>query len=65
MKNIDGFADQQTCPLYPKVADIFGMARTFTVVLRPDNYIGFLASGHYEDEIREYFGNIFGRTLTE
>jgi 2-polyprenyl-6-methoxyphenol hydroxylase-like FAD-dependent oxidoreductase len=65
IRTIGDFADQQVCPLYPRVADIFGTLRTFTVILRPDNYIGYLGTGHSEDEILKYFGSIFGRTLPE
>jgi 2-polyprenyl-6-methoxyphenol hydroxylase-like FAD-dependent oxidoreductase len=59
------FADQIFFPLYPKVAEIFGTSETFTAVIRPDNYIGYLGIGHSEEEIAEYFGNVFGRTLAQ
>jgi 2-polyprenyl-6-methoxyphenol hydroxylase-like FAD-dependent oxidoreductase len=65
ISSVTSFADQQYLPLYPKVTEIFGATRTFTIVIRPDNYIGFLTTGHPEKEILDYFGNIFGRTIED
>jgi 2-polyprenyl-6-methoxyphenol hydroxylase-like FAD-dependent oxidoreductase len=32
--------DHHVVPLYPHVAEIFGVSKSFSVLLRPDNYIG-------------------------
>jgi hypothetical protein len=31
-------------PLYPHIVEIFGTTRPFQVLLRPDNYIGFIST---------------------
>jgi len=41
----DGLADVHTVPLYPHIAEIFGTNETFCVLLRPDNYIGYVGKG--------------------
>jgi len=43
-------------PLYPKIAEVFGVTTTFTVILRPDNYIGFLEKGYAPESIAGYIG---------
>lgn len=40
--------------LQPHVAQIFGTARPFGLLLRPDNYIGFISPTASSDEIRTY-----------
>ena len=36
------FTDFSEMPLYPNVAEIFGATRTFSILVRPDNYIGLI-----------------------
>lgn len=46
--------DKSIFPLYPNVAEIFGTTKTFTVLLRPDNYIGLVSSGTPNEDIEKY-----------
>ncbi len=46
--------DRRTFPLYPHVTDIFGSKHTFSVLLRPDNHIGFIIAGDPKDELQKY-----------
>lgn len=41
-------------PLYPAIAEVFGTSKTFTVLLRPDNYIGYIAVGADRTTLRGY-----------
>jgi 2-polyprenyl-6-methoxyphenol hydroxylase-like FAD-dependent oxidoreductase len=52
--DLGGFVDAHTFPLYPRVAEIFGISRTFMILLRPDNYIGLISEGADVDEVRRY-----------
>jgi 2-polyprenyl-6-methoxyphenol hydroxylase-like FAD-dependent oxidoreductase len=45
-------------PLSEEVAEIFGTNKPFSVLLRPDNYIGFVTSGEPLSELRAYFDNV-------
>lgn len=45
-------------PLSEEVAEIFGTNKPFSVLLRPDNYIGFVTSGEPLSELRAYFNNV-------
>src|SRR5687768_8540389 len=45
-------------PLSERVAEIFGSTKPFSVLLRPDNYIGFVSSGKPLSELRTYFNNV-------
>jgi hypothetical protein len=42
-------------PLYPSITETFGASKTFVIVLRPDNYIGYLSTGWDPAAIRDYF----------
>lgn len=53
-------SDVSIFPLYPNVAEIFGTQKTFTVLLRPDNYIGRITSGYSDEMMQEYLRNILG-----
>jgi 2-polyprenyl-6-methoxyphenol hydroxylase-like FAD-dependent oxidoreductase len=53
----------QTLPLYPNIASIFGSEESFTVVLRPDNYIGMLYKGTDLGRADEYMRDRIGRPL--
>lgn len=45
-------------PLYPAVAAIFGSRKSFSVLLRPDNYIGFIAKDSAADRLRTYMAGL-------
>lgn len=49
--------DYHRFPLYPHIAEIFGANESFTVLLRPDNYIGFISQNISLDELENYFAN--------
>ena len=50
----DADADVHTFPLYPNIAEIFGTSKTFTVLLRPDNYIGMISLGFSPERVKAY-----------
>ncbi len=41
-------------PLYPNIAKTFGVKESFVVLLRPDNYIGFISDTDSAETIRDY-----------
>ena len=45
-------------PLRRPVAEIFGSRKPFSVLLRPDNYIGFVSSGEPLPDLQAYFTNV-------
>jgi 2-polyprenyl-6-methoxyphenol hydroxylase-like FAD-dependent oxidoreductase len=45
-------------PLSERAAELFGSDKPFSVLLRPDNYIGFVSSGDPLSELRTYFNNV-------
>jgi hypothetical protein len=50
--------DFHQSPLYPNVAEIFGASETFSVLLRPDNYIGTISAGASFEAIENYLNRI-------
>ena len=56
--DLDGLADVHTIPLYPHIAEVFDTDETFCVLLRPDNYIGYVANGVNIEGAREYLKKI-------
>ena len=54
LKSFDNLIDRQVIPLYPQVAEIFGTDKTFSVLLRPDNYIGFIKTGATDNTLLTY-----------
>ncbi|MEP7213009.1 MAG: FAD-dependent monooxygenase [Acidobacteriota bacterium] len=56
--DLGGRADFHVVPLYPNIAEIFGATKTFTVLLRPDNYIGYLADGYSGEDVKDYLNKI-------
>ena len=50
--------DYNVFPLYPRIAEIFDANRTFTVLLRPDNYIATVFPGTENDRIKVYFNSL-------
>ena len=55
--DLDGRADIHTMPLYPHVAEIFGTSESFSLLLRPDNYIGYIGALN-TNETKEYLRKI-------
>jgi 2-polyprenyl-6-methoxyphenol hydroxylase-like FAD-dependent oxidoreductase len=41
-------------PLFPHIAEIFGAQKTFSVLLRPDNYIGLITSENKGEAVNNY-----------
>ncbi|MBC8029530.1 MAG: FAD-dependent monooxygenase [Pyrinomonadaceae bacterium] len=56
--------DYHVIPLYPHVADIFGTSKPFNVLLRPDNYIGFISQEMTVSRVRLYLNEVIGFTAT-
>ena len=46
--------DYHVVPLYPSVREIFGTDKPFNILLRPDNYIGFISSDTTSENLRAY-----------
>jgi hypothetical protein len=53
------FTDFHEFPLFPNVADTFGSNESFVVLLRPDNYVGFISKADAVDNLRNYLGRYF------
>ncbi|MBV6624534.1 MAG: FAD-dependent monooxygenase [Rivularia sp. (in: Bacteria)] len=47
--------DYHSIPLYPHIAEIFGTNESFSILLRPDNYIGFISQNVSLDKLENYF----------
>ncbi|MGI8811505.1 MAG: FAD-dependent monooxygenase [Pyrinomonadaceae bacterium] len=56
--DLGGRADFHVFPLYPNIAEIFDTTKTFTVLLRPDNYIGYLGVGYSVEDFRDYWDKV-------
>jgi len=56
-----GFIDHHILPLQPHAAEVFGTDKPFSVLLRPDNYIGFVSADTSLSKIRSYFEDVIGR----
>jgi len=54
------YAAFDVLPLYPGIAEIFGTNETLSVILRPDNYIGYIAKGLDEGVIKKYLLETIG-----
>lgn len=52
-------SDALTIPLYPNIASIFGSKESFTVVVRPDNYIGAIFPGLDPEKAATYLRDHF------
>jgi len=53
--------EHHVVPLYPHVAELFGTDKPFTVLLRPDNHIGFLSHEMGLGQVRTYFDEVVKR----
>lgn len=56
------YGDFNVIPLYPSVAKIFGTNRPFKVLLRPDNYIGFICPDMSLDDLNVYMTKFIGHS---
>ncbi|NOT49432.1 MAG: pentachlorophenol monooxygenase, partial [Acidobacteria bacterium] len=54
----DKMVDVHTMPLYPHIAEIFDTDTTFSVLLRPDNYIGYLSEGVNIEGVQGYLKKV-------
>jgi len=52
--------DYHVFPLSDRVTEIFGSDKPFSVLLRPDNYIGFVSSEAPFEQLRVYFQTAIG-----
>jgi hypothetical protein len=52
--------DHYVVPLYPHVVELFGMNKPFNVLLRPDNYIGFISSETSLRGLNGYLKSVIG-----
>ncbi len=57
-----GLVDFHAIPLYPQVAKVFGANKPFSVVLRPDNYLGFITTETSLDELGVYLNKFVGHS---
>ncbi|HKS09834.1 MAG TPA: FAD-dependent monooxygenase [Pyrinomonadaceae bacterium] len=53
--------DYHIFPLNERVTEIFGTDKPFSVLLRPDNYIGFVSAEAPLAQLRAYFATAIGR----
>ena len=56
--DLDGLADIHTFPLFPNIAEIFGASQTFSVLLRPDNYVGYIGTDPSSEDVKNYLDRI-------
>jgi len=52
--------DRHVVPLYPQVTAVLGASKPFTVLLRPDNYIGFISSETSSSRLVNYLKEVIG-----
>lgn len=50
----NSFTDFHELPLYPNIAEIFGASKTFSILLRPDNYIGLITEDVSGADLKNY-----------
>jgi 2-polyprenyl-6-methoxyphenol hydroxylase-like FAD-dependent oxidoreductase len=53
--------DRHLIQLCPQVVKLFGADKPFSVLLRPDNYIGFISSDTSSSPLTEYFARLFNQ----
>jgi hypothetical protein len=64
-RDYTGLVDYYVVPLYPQVAEIFGTDRPFNVLLRPDNYIGFISLDDSSKDLKVYFSEFVGTSQNQ
>lgn len=60
-REFGGLVDYHSFPLEPRAAETFGTDKAFSVLLRPDNYIGFVSAEASLSDLRAYFEDVIGR----
>lgn len=55
-----GLVDYHGFPLNERVTEIFGTDKPFSVLLRPDNYVGFVSAAAPLTQLRAYFKTAIG-----
>ena len=56
----DELIDFNAIPLYPHAAEDFGAKDPFNILLRPDNYVGFISQGISPGELEGYVNKFAG-----
>ena len=54
--------DSSVIQLQPQVAEVFGTDHPFSLLLRPDDYIGFISPKTSPEGLRDYLGEFIGRS---
>ena len=54
-KEYNNLIDFNVIPMTPRVVEIFGTNKPFKVLLRPDNYIGFISKEFSLEDLKPYF----------
>ena len=57
-KEFGNLVDYLVFPLRRRVAEIFGSRKPFSVLVRPDNYLGFVSSEEPLPKLQVYFTNV-------
>jgi 2-polyprenyl-6-methoxyphenol hydroxylase-like FAD-dependent oxidoreductase len=60
-RELPNVVDYHVLPLDERVTEIFGPDKPFSVLLRPDNYIGFVSAADPLAQLRAYFDTVIGR----
>ncbi len=55
-----GLVDFQTLPLGEQAAEAFGADGPFRVLVRPDNYVGYISAGASSDGLKAYLDDLVG-----
>jgi len=50
--------DHEIVPIYPHLAEVFGVSKAFTVLLRPDNHIGLISTENSSSRIMAYLKHL-------
>ncbi|MEO7971243.1 MAG: FAD-dependent monooxygenase [bacterium] len=64
LNGVGGYAplfDRHAIQLAPQLVEIFGTDRPFNVLLRPDNYLGFISSDTSSGPLAKYFARLFNQ----
>jgi hypothetical protein len=60
--NLANLIDHHVIPLYPHLAELFGTDEPFNLLLRPDNYIGFISAETSSDLLKTYLRDVIGQS---
>ena len=63
--NYFDLVDFHELPLYPNIAEIFGTEKSFSILLRPDNYIGTISSDVSFERVENYINLVFSKAETQ